>query len=165
MMMKSAFTASAPASQLQQQIGICVLRRLECQREDVESKLVVNMEGFLEIAKHIYVQSPNAFTASAPAFQVQRQMDICNFPHSPTLFTPADSFTEFSLTDWMRVLGAVPVTAGNLYKLQSEKSHVLLYPGGAREALYYRSDSVEESEWDQDNIGIDRQAGKEPDQI
>lgn len=45
---------------------------------------------------------------------------------------------EVSLIDWVKVFGAVPVTANNLYKLLSQKAHVLLYPGGAREALHYK---------------------------
>ncbi|XP_023537146.1 acyltransferase-like protein At1g54570, chloroplastic [Cucurbita pepo subsp. pepo] len=47
---------------------------------------------------------------------------------------------ETSMVDWMKVFGAVPVTANNLYKLLSEKAHVLLYPGGAREALHYKGE-------------------------
>lgn len=38
--------------------------------------------------------------------------------------------------DFYRIMGAVPVTAVNFYKLLSEKHFVLLYPGGAREALH-----------------------------
>lgn len=38
--------------------------------------------------------------------------------------------------DSFRMMGAVPVTAKNFYKLLSTKSHVLLYPGGMREALH-----------------------------
>ncbi|GLT76172.1 hypothetical protein SLA2020_478470 [Shorea laevis] len=51
-----------------------------------------------------------------------------------------DSSREFSLTDWMKIMGAVPVTASHLFKLLSAKSHVLLYPGGAREALHYKGE-------------------------
>nr|ADN33905.1 esterase/lipase/thioesterase family protein [Cucumis melo subsp. melo] len=47
---------------------------------------------------------------------------------------------EVSLIDWVKVFGAVPVTANNLYKLLSQKAHVLLYPGGAREALHYKGE-------------------------
>ncbi|KAH9688391.1 Acyltransferase-like protein [Citrus sinensis] len=47
---------------------------------------------------------------------------------------------EFSMTDWLKVMGAVPVAARNLFKLLSTKSHVLLYPGGAREALHYKGE-------------------------
>lgn len=52
------------------------------------------------------------------------------------------STTEFSITDWLKVMGAVPVSARNLFKLLSTKSHVLLYPGGAREALHYKVHEV-----------------------
>jgi hypothetical protein len=38
--------------------------------------------------------------------------------------------------DLHRIMGAVPVTPVNFYKLLSEKHFVLLYPGGAREALH-----------------------------
>lgn len=61
----------------------------------------------------------------------------------PDLFSEImeGSSTEFSISDWMKVMGAVPVTAGNLFKLLSTKSHVLLYPGGQREALHYKGEA------------------------
>lgn len=43
---------------------------------------------------------------------------------------------EVSSFDTFRVMGAVPVAPSNLFKLLSSKSHVLLYPGGMREALH-----------------------------
>ncbi|XP_022143061.1 acyltransferase-like protein At1g54570, chloroplastic [Momordica charantia] len=49
-------------------------------------------------------------------------------------------YPEISLIDWVKVFGAVPVTGSNLYKLLSENSHVLLYPGGAREALHRKGE-------------------------
>ncbi|KAJ4836959.1 hypothetical protein Tsubulata_037672 [Turnera subulata] len=60
----------------------------------------------------------------------------------PVLFTGniEGSSPEFSIYDWMKVMGAVPVTGSNLFKLLSAKSHVLLYPGGAREALHYKGE-------------------------
>ncbi|WCJ44007.1 Esterase/lipase/thioesterase family protein [Euphorbia peplus] len=45
-----------------------------------------------------------------------------------------------SLGDWFRVLGAVPATPFHLFKLLSAKKHVLLYPGGAREALHEKGE-------------------------
>ncbi|KAK4852770.1 hypothetical protein QYF36_026936 [Acer negundo] len=50
------------------------------------------------------------------------------------------SSTEFFINDWIKVMGGVPVSAKNLFKLFSTKSHVLLYPGGAREALHYKGE-------------------------
>lgn len=41
-----------------------------------------------------------------------------------------------SMYDDYRFMGAVPVSATNFYKLLSSKSHILLYPGGMREALH-----------------------------
>lgn len=38
--------------------------------------------------------------------------------------------------DANRVMGSVPVSGANFYKLLSSKSHVLLYPGGLRETLH-----------------------------
>ncbi|XP_056168192.1 phytyl ester synthase 1, chloroplastic-like isoform X2 [Syzygium oleosum] len=48
--------------------------------------------------------------------------------------------SEFGLMDWIKVFGAVPVTGSNLFKLFSTKSHVLLYPGGSREAGHYKGE-------------------------
>lgn len=58
----------------------------------------------------------------------------------PELFVgkATSSYGEFSFLDWMRVFGAFPVSPSNLFKLLSTKSHVLLYPGGAREALHLK---------------------------
>ncbi|KAL6846791.1 hypothetical protein ACP4OV_024239 [Aristida adscensionis] len=42
--------------------------------------------------------------------------------------------------DLHRVMGAVPVTGTNFYKLLLEKQFVLLYPGGAREALHRKGE-------------------------
>ncbi|XP_020225202.1 acyltransferase-like protein At3g26840, chloroplastic [Cajanus cajan] len=45
-------------------------------------------------------------------------------------------FPDISYFDRYRSMGAVPVTPINLFKLFSSKSHVLLYPGGIREAFH-----------------------------
>ncbi|KAM7280103.1 hypothetical protein ACFE04_007237 [Oxalis oulophora] len=50
------------------------------------------------------------------------------------------SLNEFSMMDWLKVFGAVPVSGPNLFRLLQRKSHVLLYPGGAREALHYKGE-------------------------
>lgn len=43
---------------------------------------------------------------------------------------------DSSSFDKYRIMGAVPVSGTNLYKLLAKDSFVLLYPGGAREALH-----------------------------
>ncbi|KAB1202858.1 hypothetical protein CJ030_MR8G024971 [Morella rubra] len=47
---------------------------------------------------------------------------------------------DLSLYDSFRLMGAVPVSGTNFYKLLSSKSHVLLYPGGMREALHRKGE-------------------------
>ncbi|XP_047048309.1 phytyl ester synthase 1, chloroplastic-like [Lolium rigidum] len=47
---------------------------------------------------------------------------------------------DSSAHDLHRIMGAVPVTPVNFYKLLSEKQFVLLYPGGAREALHRKGE-------------------------
>ncbi|XP_061352391.1 phytyl ester synthase 2, chloroplastic-like isoform X2 [Gastrolobium bilobum] len=47
---------------------------------------------------------------------------------------------DISSYDTFRLMGAVPVAATNLFKLFSSKSHVLLYPGGMREALHRKGE-------------------------
>ncbi|XP_057437572.1 phytyl ester synthase 2, chloroplastic-like isoform X2 [Lotus japonicus] len=42
--------------------------------------------------------------------------------------------------DSMRVMGAFPVAGTTLFKLLSTKSHVLLYPGGVREAFHRKGE-------------------------
>ncbi|KAK3039122.1 hypothetical protein RJ639_028868 [Escallonia herrerae] len=47
---------------------------------------------------------------------------------------------DLSTFDAQRIMGAVPVSANNFYRLLSLKSHVLLYPGGVREALHRKGE-------------------------
>lgn len=47
---------------------------------------------------------------------------------------------DVSAFDTMRVMGAVPVSATNFYRLLLSKSHILLYPGGVREALHRKGE-------------------------
>lgn len=56
----------------------------------------------------------------------------------PVLFskTTETSRKEISTIDTVSVYGALPVTPSNIYRLFSRRSFVLLYPGGAREALH-----------------------------
>lgn len=56
----------------------------------------------------------------------------------PVLFSKIveTSRKEISPTDTMSIFGGLPVTPMNMYRLFSRGSFVLLYPGGAREALH-----------------------------
>ncbi|KAM4108579.1 hypothetical protein ACB094_03G054600 [Castanea mollissima] len=77
----------------------------------------------------------------AEGFLREKNIMIRGLAH-PLLFSRMfeSSSSEFSIIDWVKVFGAVPVTGSNFFKLLSTKSHVLLYPGGAREALHYKGE-------------------------
>ncbi|KAK1400794.1 Acyltransferase-like protein, chloroplastic [Heracleum sosnowskyi] len=74
-------------------------------------------------------------------FLREKKVMIRGLTH-PTLFTQqaASTSNEFSFFDLMKVFGSLPVTPSNLFKLFSTKSHGLLYPGGAREALHRKGE-------------------------
>lgn len=74
-------------------------------------------------------------------FIVERNIIIRGVAH-PMLFMKVrdGQMPDPATYDVTRVLGAVPVSASNLYKLFSSKSHVLLYPGGVREALHRKGE-------------------------
>ncbi|KAL2942506.1 hypothetical protein RDABS01_030856 [Bienertia sinuspersici] len=73
------------------------------------------------------------------AFLREKKIMVRGLAH-PALFASSSSNNELSYFDYTRVFGAVPVTASNFFKLFSTKSHILLYPGGAREALHYKGE-------------------------
>ncbi|XP_017247512.2 phytyl ester synthase 1, chloroplastic-like [Daucus carota subsp. sativus] len=51
-----------------------------------------------------------------------------------------ENMLDLSVFDFIRVMGAVPVSPTNLYRLLSLNSHVLLYPGGLREAFHRKGE-------------------------
>ncbi|KAG0468473.1 hypothetical protein HPP92_017801 [Vanilla planifolia] len=75
------------------------------------------------------------------AFLREKRIIIRGMAH-PSLFsrTNETSQKEFSLFDEFNVFGALPVSPKNLYRLLSKNSFVLLYPGGAREALHRKGE-------------------------
>ncbi|XWS42459.1 hypothetical protein CRYUN_Cryun16bG0015900 [Craigia yunnanensis] len=75
------------------------------------------------------------------AFLREKKIMVRGVAH-PELFWGKfqSSSNKFSFSDWVKVMGALPVTATYLFKALSTQSHVLLYPGGAREALHYKGE-------------------------
>ncbi|GMI94544.1 phytyl ester synthase 1 [Hibiscus trionum] len=77
----------------------------------------------------------------AEAFLREKKIMIRGMTH-PELFV--GNFqrlsTEFIFSDWLKVMGAMPVSPKSLFKALSANSHVLLYPGGAREALHCKGE-------------------------
>lgn len=70
-------------------------------------------------------------------FLREKNIMVRGAAHPELFWGKSSSLATF---DWHKVFGAVPVTAKNLFKLLSSKSHVLLYPGGAREALHFKGE-------------------------
>ncbi|KAK6155350.1 hypothetical protein DH2020_009598 [Rehmannia glutinosa] len=72
-------------------------------------------------------------------FWTERNILLRGVAH-PMMFTKLreGQLPAISAFDTMRVMGAVPVSAANFYRLFSSKSHVLLYPGGMREPFIAR---------------------------
>ncbi|CAI9784536.1 unnamed protein product [Fraxinus pennsylvanica] len=74
-------------------------------------------------------------------FLMEKKILVRGIAH-PTLFSQLveSENKELSIFDTLRLYGGLPVSAGNLFKLLATKSHVLLYPGGAREALHRKGE-------------------------
>ncbi|CAL9248535.1 unnamed protein product [Arabidopsis halleri] len=51
-----------------------------------------------------------------------------------------DSIVDTKMFDKYKIMGGVPVSNFSIYKLLREKAHVLLYPGGVREALHRKGE-------------------------
>lgn len=70
-------------------------------------------------------------------FLLEKKILVRGVAH-PTLFSDhiETENREFSFFNYIRLYGALPVSPSNLFKLFKTNSHVLLYPGGAREALH-----------------------------
>lgn len=68
---------------------------------------------------------------------VERNIHLRGIAH-PMMFIKLREgrLPDISNYDTLRLMGAVPVSGSNFYKLLSSKCHVLLYPGGVREALH-----------------------------
>ncbi|KAJ0482525.1 putative acylglycerol lipase [Helianthus annuus] len=52
-----------------------------------------------------------------------------------------DEFIMIPYTDAVKILGAIPVSPRNLFRLLSRNSYALLYPGGARESLHRKGEA------------------------
>lgn len=77
-------------------------------------------------------------------FLRQRNIFVRGIAH-PTLFSKRsdEGLHEENQIDDVRLFGAVPVSAKNLFRLLSTKSFTLLYPGGAREALHRKGEQYQ----------------------
>ncbi|XP_059669940.1 phytyl ester synthase 2, chloroplastic-like isoform X2 [Cornus florida] len=74
-------------------------------------------------------------------FWIEKNIVVRGIAH-PMMFTKLrdGKLPDLSTYDAYRIMGAVPVSGTNIFKLLSSKSHVLLYPGGMREALHRKGE-------------------------
>ncbi|XVE67638.1 hypothetical protein DITRI_Ditri09bG0004200 [Diplodiscus trichospermus] len=72
---------------------------------------------------------------------IQRDIPLRALAHPAMFIRIKDKrFPDPSMFDIIRIMGTVPVSATSFYRLMSSKSHVLLYPGGLREALHRKGE-------------------------
>ncbi|KAL5797246.1 hypothetical protein ACOSQ2_002066 [Xanthoceras sorbifolium] len=77
-----------------------------------------------------------------PQFMLERNILVRGIAH-PLMFYKLmreGVSADIGNFDIIRLMGAVPVSAANFYRLMSSKAHVLLYPGGVREALHRKGE-------------------------
>ncbi|WRX19846.1 Diacylglycerol acyltransferase - like 7 [Theobroma cacao] len=74
-------------------------------------------------------------------FFMERNILLRGIAHPMMFFRLREgNMVDLAAFDTFRLMGAVPVSGPNFYKLLSSKSHVLLYPGGVREALHRKGE-------------------------
>ncbi|KAJ0844094.1 putative diacylglycerol acyltransferase, serine aminopeptidase, S33, alpha/Beta hydrolase [Helianthus annuus] len=74
-------------------------------------------------------------------FIIERNINVRTLAHPIALnMFKQVKVPELARYNFLRIMGAVPVTASNMYQLFSMKSHVLLYPGGVREGLHRKGE-------------------------
>lgn len=76
-------------------------------------------------------------------FFAKRNISLRGLAHPMTFVQFLEDAPDMSSFDVFRIMGAVPVSASNFYKLLSSGSHVLLYPGGMREALHKKGEEYQ----------------------
>ncbi|KAL2907092.1 hypothetical protein RDABS01_005802 [Bienertia sinuspersici] len=76
-------------------------------------------------------------------FMEERNILVRGLAHPMVFSKLQEDDLDLSMFDSYRIMGAVPVSASNFYKLLSSRSHVLLYPGGMREALHKKGEEYQ----------------------
>ncbi|XP_019089571.1 PREDICTED: acyltransferase-like protein At3g26840, chloroplastic isoform X1 [Camelina sativa] len=74
-------------------------------------------------------------------FLKEKNISLRGMAH-PVMFTRkiGSKLPDMQMFDSVRMIGAVPVSNINFYKLLRSKAHVVLYPGGVREALHRKGE-------------------------
>ncbi|XP_056865139.1 phytyl ester synthase 2, chloroplastic isoform X4 [Raphanus sativus] len=107
-------------------------------------KVVRSLEGLPSEGPVLYVGYHMLLGFELPPMVSQilkeRNIHLRGLAH-PMLFTNnQDALVDTQMFDKYKIMGGVPVSNFNIYKLLRLKSHVLLYPGGVREALHRKGE-------------------------
>ncbi|XP_010425410.1 PREDICTED: acyltransferase-like protein At3g26840, chloroplastic [Camelina sativa] len=70
----------------------------------------------------------------------ERNIHLRGLAHPMFFINPQDSIVDMKMFDKYKMMGGVPVSNFSIYKLLRVKAHVLLYPGGVREALHRKGE-------------------------
>ncbi|CAE6068468.1 unnamed protein product [Arabidopsis arenosa] len=70
----------------------------------------------------------------------ERNIHLRGLAHPMFFKNLKDSIVDTKMFDKYKIMGGVPVSNFSIYKLLREKAHVLLYPGGVREALHRKGE-------------------------
>ncbi|KAL1210087.1 Phytyl ester synthase 2 [Cardamine amara subsp. amara] len=70
----------------------------------------------------------------------EKNIHLRGLTHPMVFKNVQDSVVDPKIFDKYKLMGGVPVSHMSIYKLLREKAHVLLYPGGVREALHRKGE-------------------------
>ncbi|XP_013634543.1 PREDICTED: acyltransferase-like protein At3g26840, chloroplastic isoform X1 [Brassica oleracea var. oleracea] len=107
--------------------------------------VVRSLEGIPSEGPVLYVGNHMLFglelRPAAIHFLKERNILLRGLAH-PVMFTKkiGSKLPDMQMFDSARIIGAVPVSNMNFYKLLRSKAHVVLYPGGVREALHRKGE-------------------------
>ncbi|KAJ4902552.1 Esterase/lipase/thioesterase family protein [Raphanus sativus] len=107
--------------------------------------VVRSLEGIPSEGPVLYVGNHMLFglelRPAAIHFLKERNILLRGLAH-PVMFAKkiGSKLPDMQMFDSARIIGAVPVSNMNFYKLLRSKAHVVLYPGGVREALHRKGE-------------------------
>ncbi|TXG54918.1 hypothetical protein EZV62_020174 [Acer yangbiense] len=110
-----------------------------------DGKIVRGLSGIPSEGPVLFVGYHNLFGFEVmpliPQFLLERNILLRGIAHPMMFYKQGEvGSLETSGFDTIRLMGAVPVSASNFYRLMSSKSYALLYPGGVREALHRKGE-------------------------
>ncbi|KAL0737606.1 hypothetical protein Bca4012_013816 [Brassica carinata] len=107
-------------------------------------KVVRSLEGLPSEGPVLYVGYHMLLGFELPPMVSQllkeRNIHLRGLAHPMLFVNNQDTLVDPQMFDKYKIMGGVPVSNFNIYRLLRLKSHVLLYPGGVREALHRKGE-------------------------